>query len=59
MRNRSGLFPVLISPPMIKRMLATGEGQEFRRANLSPVMKSATTGKNTRAHLAKAWEMML
>ena len=36
-----------------------GEGQELRWANLSPTTKSVTTSENTRAYLAKAWEMTL
>ena len=48
-----------MAPPMMKRTLAIGEGQELRQVNLSLVMKSATISENTRARLAKAWEMTL
>ena len=59
MRNGSGPLPVPMAPLMVKKTLATGKGQELRRMNLSLAMKSATIGENTRARLAKAWEMML
>ena len=59
MRNRSGPLSVPMAPPMMKRTLAIGEGQELRQANLSPMMKSATTGENTRACLTKAREITL
>ena len=59
MHNGSGLLPVPSSPPMMKRTQVTGEGQELRQVNLSPKLKSATTSENTRARLAKAWEMTL
>ena len=57
--NESGPLPISMAPPMMKRMLAIGKGQELRRANFSPAMKNATTSENTRARFAKAREMML
>ena len=59
MHNGSGPLPVPIAPLMMKMTLATGEGQELRRVNLFPAMKSVTTGENIRAHLVKVWEMTL
>ena len=57
--QQSGPLPVPMAPPIMKMMLAIGEGQELRRANLSPTMKSVTTCENIKAHLAKVWEMTL
>ena len=53
MHNRNELLPVLTSPPMMKRMLVTGNGQELHQVSLSPTMKSTTTGEDTRARLVK------
>ena len=59
MHNGNEPFPVLTSPPMMKRILVIGEGQELHRVNLSLTMKNATTSEGTKAYLIKAWEMML
>ena len=59
MHNENKLLPVLTSPPMMKRMLVTGKGQELHQASLSPTMKSTTTGEDTRVRLVKAWGAML
>ena len=59
MHNGNELLPIQISPLMMKRMLVIGKGQERHQASLSPTMKSTTTNVGTRAHLVKAWEMML
>ena len=53
MRNGSDPLPVLMALLMMKMTLATDEGQELRQANLSPTMKSFTTGENITAHPAK------
>ena len=54
MRNESDPFLVLMTPPMVKMMQVTGEGQELRRMNLSPAMKNLTTDENTAVHPTKA-----
>ena len=58
-RKGNGPLLALMAPPMMKMTLATGEGQELCRANLSLAMKSATISENIKACLAKAWEMTL
>ena len=59
MHNGNEPLLVLMSPPMMKRLLVTSKGQELHQAILSPMMKSTTIGEDTRAHLVKAWKMML
>ena len=59
MHNGNEPLPILTFPPMMKRMLVTGKGQELHQASLSPMMKSTTTGEDTRARLIKAWETTL
>ena len=53
MRNGSDPFLVLTALLMMKTTLATDEGQELRRTNLSLAMKSLTTGENIIVHPAK------
>ena len=53
MRNESDPLLVLTALLMMKMTLATNEGQELHRANLSPVMKSLTTDENITTHPAK------
>ena len=59
MHNRNEPLPILISPLLMKKMRVIGKGQELHQVSLSPTMKSTTTSKGTKAHLVKAWEMML
>ena len=54
MRNESDPLLVLVAPLVVKMMLVTNEGQELRRANLSPAIKNLITNKNTTVHPAKA-----
>ena len=54
MRNEGDPLLVLTTPLKVKMMLVTGEGQELRRVNLSPTMKSLITDKNTTVHPTKA-----
>ena len=51
MHNGNEPLPVLMSPPMMMRILVIGKGQELHQASLSHTMKSTTIGKNTRAHI--------
>ena len=43
----------------MKRTLFTDRGQELHLANPSLMMKSAITGENAKALLAKEWELTL
>ena len=53
MRNKSDPLLILTALLIMKMTLATDEGQELCRANLSLAMKSSTTGENITTHLAK------
>ena len=59
MRNGNEPLPVLTSPSTMKRMLIIGKGQELHQVTLSPMLKSTTTGEDTRARLVKALETTL
>ena len=52
MRNESDPLLVLTAPLMMKMTLVTDEGQDLRRVNLSPAIKSLTTDENIIAHPA-------
>ena len=57
MHSGDKLLPVLICPLMMKRMISIGEGREFHKARLSPMIKSTIINVDTKARLVKAWEM--
>ena len=57
MHSGDKLLPVLICPLMMKRMISIGEGREFHKARLSPMIKSTLINVDTKARLVKAWEM--
>ena len=57
MHSGDKLLPVLICPLMMKRMISIGEGREFHKARLSPMIKSTIINIDTKARLVKAWEM--
>ena len=59
MYNGSEFLSVLIFPLMMKRMISIGEGREFHKARLSPMIKSTIINVDTKARLVKAWEMTL
>ena len=57
MHSGDKLLPVLIYPLMMKMMISIGEGREFHKARLSPMIKSTIINVDTKARLVKAWEM--
>ena len=57
--NRGDPLPTPMSLLMRKKTLFTNRGQELHQANPSPLMKSAITGENAKALLAKEWELTL
>ena len=59
MHGENEPLQTLTFPLKMKRMLVIGEGQELHLVSLFPTKKSTITSINTKAHLAKAWEMAL
>jgi len=59
MHGENGPPLTLTFPLRVKRILVISEGQELHSASLSLTTRSTIRNVDIKAHLVKAWEMML
>ena len=57
MNDENGLHPSLTSPPMVKRVAATGKGQGLLLASLSHMMKTIIMSAESDIRPRRDWEM--